>query len=355
MRSPITPTVAACVLALASPGTAPGRGMPEPSVTPPASAPATSVSVTPGVLDAQPLKPGQYAWNPERSPHGPVVVVVSIPEQRAHVYRNGIEIGVTTVSTGRAGHPTPTGVFTILQKQVKHESTIYDGAPMPYMERLTWDGIAIHAGSLPGYPVSHGCVHVPLAFARLLYGITTDGGTVVIADAKSPEPDAAYPGPLLSPDGSRSADGAKFQWQPETSPEGPISMVLSGRDRRLYVYRNGLPIGWADVQLVPPNVPLASWVYTVLEGRSDQPNPWVPGQSLPRWQAIPLDERQGGSADLASRVRVDPDFAAEIFPLIVPGTTLFVTDEAAAPATRTGPGFTVLSGEPAPKAGPVAR
>jgi L,D-transpeptidase catalytic domain/LysR substrate binding domain len=83
---------------------------------------------------------------------GPVVMVVSITEQRAYVYRNGKLIGATTVSTGRPGHPTPIGVFTVLQNQKEHRSTIYEGAPMPYMERLTWDGIALHAGGLPGYP-----------------------------------------------------------------------------------------------------------------------------------------------------------------------------------------------------------
>jgi lipoprotein-anchoring transpeptidase ErfK/SrfK len=92
---------------------------------------------------------------------GPVVMVVSITEQRGYVYRNGILIGATTVSTGRPGHLTPAGVFTVLQKQKEHRSTIYDGAPMTYMERLTWGGIALHAGGLPGHPESHGCIHLP--------------------------------------------------------------------------------------------------------------------------------------------------------------------------------------------------
>jgi lipoprotein-anchoring transpeptidase ErfK/SrfK len=130
-----------------------------------------------------PLKPGQYKWAPDRSPSGPVVVVVDLPDQMAYVYRDGIRIGVTTVSTGRPGHVTPTGVFTILQKQPMHHSTLYNDAPMPYMERLTWSGVCLHAGGLPGYPSSHGCVHLPLEFSKLLYGITADSTTVVIADS----------------------------------------------------------------------------------------------------------------------------------------------------------------------------
>jgi lipoprotein-anchoring transpeptidase ErfK/SrfK len=99
-------------------------------------------------------------------------MIVSVPEQRARVYRNGISIGVTTVSTGRPGHATPIGVFTILNKDKDHRSKKYNDAPMPYSERLTWDGVALHAGGLPGYPESHGCIHLPTRFAQLLFDVT---------------------------------------------------------------------------------------------------------------------------------------------------------------------------------------
>ncbi|MFZ0008521.1 MAG: L,D-transpeptidase family protein, partial [Steroidobacteraceae bacterium] len=143
------------------------------------------------------LKKGEFIWLGEALTSGPVVMVVSITEQKAYVYRNGVLIGATTVSTGRPGHLTPTGVFTVLQKQKEHRSTIYDGAPMPYMERLTWGGIALHAGGLPGYPESHGCVHLPSEFARQLFEISPNGMTVVIAsDATEPER-VAHPGYLV--------------------------------------------------------------------------------------------------------------------------------------------------------------
>ena len=77
------------------------------------------------------LKPGEYLWHPEISPTGPIVLVVSLDEQRAYVYRNGIAIGLTTISSGKAGHETPTGVFTILQKDKDHKSNLYNSAPMP--------------------------------------------------------------------------------------------------------------------------------------------------------------------------------------------------------------------------------
>ena len=135
--------------------------------------------------DTVTLKPGEYVWEPERAPEGPLLIVASITEQVAYVYRNGIRIARSSVSTGRPGHRTPTGVFTILEKEVHHTSSIYKGAEMPYMERVTWGGIALQAGDLPGYPDSHGCVRLPLEFSKVLFGVTMKGATVIIADTHS--------------------------------------------------------------------------------------------------------------------------------------------------------------------------
>jgi hypothetical protein len=126
------------------------------------------------------LKPGDYLWNPERSPSGEVEMVVSIEDQKAYVFRANKLIAVTTVSTGKRGHRTPTGSFTILQKNRRHFSNLYNNAPMPNMQRLTWGGIALHAGALPGYPASHGCVRLPLEFSKVLFGVTKMGGRVHI-------------------------------------------------------------------------------------------------------------------------------------------------------------------------------
>lgn len=162
-------------------------------------------SLPPLVPDAPPappvpaiMAPGDYDWNPERSLAGDVVIVVSLPQQLVHVYRGGVRIGESTISSGRPGHDTPTGVFTILQKQKMHRSTLYDDAPMPFMQRLTWDGIALHAGRLPGYPASHGCVRLPAAFAEALYDVTDHGGVVVVADDASFADDVVRPGDTAS-------------------------------------------------------------------------------------------------------------------------------------------------------------
>jgi hypothetical protein len=133
------------------------------------------------------LRPGEFVWQPERSPEGEVEIVVSIPLQRAYVYRGGGLIGVTTVSTGKPGHSTPTGKFDILQKRARHFSNLYNNAPMPFMQRLTWGGIALHAGQIPGRPASHGCVRLPLEFARNLFAVTRIGASVHIIQ-QSPAP-----------------------------------------------------------------------------------------------------------------------------------------------------------------------
>jgi hypothetical protein len=126
------------------------------------------------------LRPGQFAWDASLSDGGPISVEVDLIGQIAWVYRGKYLIGVSTISSGSAGHETPTGNFTVLQKSLIHKSNLYDDAPMPFMLRLTWDGVALHAGAIPGHPASHGCIRLPKAFARLLYDATRVGATVTV-------------------------------------------------------------------------------------------------------------------------------------------------------------------------------
>ena len=162
--------------------------------------PSAHTKGTPTGKATGPLKPGEYWWRPQLSPNGPLIVLISVPEQVMHVYRNGILIGRSTVSTGSTGHATPGGVFNILEKKQEHYSTTYDNAPMPNMQRLTWTGIAMHSGNLPGYPASHGCIRLPFDFSQLLFSATSKGGTVVVGDGKTPVPHlASNPGLLLAP------------------------------------------------------------------------------------------------------------------------------------------------------------
>ena len=303
---------------------------------------------------AETLQPGEFLWQPEASPSGPVLVVVSIPEQRAYVYRNGVSIGISTVSTGRKGHETPTGVFTILQKEEKHFSKTYNNAPMPFMERLTWDGIALHAGNLPGYPASHGCVRLPKEFARLLYGVTSKGLSVVIAGDAHDSQTLVHPG-LLAPvaaDARTPADpdalpAGGFTWKPERAAAGPMSILLSGADRTIYVYRGGAEIGRARVRLANPEQPLGYAVYNMMEGFAQERSPIAPDLPSHRWLRVNLREDGAGAttSTVAARVRLPAAFSQAVYSALEPGTTLLVTDLAAGRKTQTKPGFVVIVGD----------
>ncbi|MBA3666696.1 MAG: L,D-transpeptidase family protein [Sphingomonas sp.] len=127
------------------------------------------------------LKPGQYLWDADAPASGPVRVVISLADQMAYLYRGGTLVAVSTISSGKSGNDTPTGIFPILAKKPIYHSRKYDNAPMPFMQQIDEYGIALHAGMNPGYPASHGCVRLPAKFAAKLYGVTELGSEVLIA------------------------------------------------------------------------------------------------------------------------------------------------------------------------------
>jgi len=126
------------------------------------------------------LKPGRYLWRDVPASAGAERVVVSLSDQLAYLYRGDTLMAVTTISTGTSKKPTPTGIFTVLEKKPMHRSRKYDNAPMPFMQRIDNYGIAFHGGRNPGYPASHGCIRLPMKFAETLYGLTKVGSKVVI-------------------------------------------------------------------------------------------------------------------------------------------------------------------------------
>jgi hypothetical protein len=279
------------------------------------------------------LQPGQYVWAPQVAPRGPTLVIVNLKTQRAVLYRNGLPIAASTVSTGRPGYSTPTGVFTILQKRVEHYSSTYDNAPMPYMQRLTWRGIALHAGQLPGYPASHGCIRLPPGFAKLLYGVTTLGMTVVITDEPA-TPRITSP-PLIAEGGSiEEIPAGVVQWSPEKSPAGPISIIVSAADRRAIVLRNGIVIGSAPVTVSGPVA--STWVYALREIDPKGRQHWITlslSTKAASDQPVPRQEWQ--------RFQAPEQFRRAIAALVEPGTTVVVTGDSLE-TTASGTSMTVL-------------
>jgi hypothetical protein len=266
------------------------------------------------------LKPGDYLWVPEIAPEGPVTIIISLKTQRGYVYRNGVPIGVTSVSTGKAGHRTPTGVFTILQKDIDHRSNKYANAPMPFMQRLTWDGVAMHAGNLPGYPASHGCVRLPREFAKQLFGITRLGLTVVITD--DPLVPEVAPSPAVFEDGQGDLNQTDlyFSWRPEKSPTGPLSIVVSGRDRKMIVLRNGVQIGSSGVRIDGPVLETQAFS---LRGADEKGFHWLrlplPGLAPAQAGEMTPEER--------ARLHLPEAFRTALISALQPGTTLLVTRE----------------------------
>jgi lipoprotein-anchoring transpeptidase ErfK/SrfK len=126
------------------------------------------------------LKAGEHLWTPNVPVDGEVSLTIDIANQIAFVFKGEQLIGVTNVSTGKKGHPTPLGFWSVNWKRPMYRSRKYDNAPMPFMQNIDDKGIAIHGGVTPGYPASHGCIRLPMAFAKKLYGLTTVGSKVVI-------------------------------------------------------------------------------------------------------------------------------------------------------------------------------
>lgn len=290
---------------------------------------------------ASSLKPGDWVWAPEIAPAGPVTVLVDLTAQLAFIYRNGINIGVSTVSTGKPGHETPTGVFQILQKDANHHSSTYNNAPMYFQERLTWDGVALHAGGLPGYPESHGCVHLPYTFAKELFQITSMGGTVVVT-GRAGAPVRTLAGGVLAPVDELGGqvvhrpltDSENWDWDQSVPDEGPLSIIISTSDQRIVVLRNGQEVGRARAQI---DDHLGTHVATLHTGKDGKPH----------WVLIGVPGHEGEAnhaldAMALHKLRLPAGFHQLLKERVAEGTTVLVTS-ASVGAHNSGPKMTLLA------------
>ena len=294
------------------------------------------------------LKPGEWVWAESLAPRGPVLVYVDLDRQMATVYRNGIRIAATTISSGKPGFETPRGVFTILEKDEDHRSRTYDNAPMPFQQRLTWKGVALHAGNLPGYPASHGCVRLPMDFSKLLFRTTTLGGTVVIAGSHG-EPYKKPAAGVLAPTSLEGfgavplplGDKQAFSWHPELSPSGPTSIIVSTGDQMVVVLRNGIEIGRARASLQQDTTESQVLTLTGGTGRKAQ---WI--------QVGVQDVAPEDAAIVSTRgveaMQLPSEFVAHMRSVMTPGTTVLVT-QASVSGDTTGVQTTVLASDGDPE------
>jgi hypothetical protein len=292
------------------------------------------------VLDvATKLKPGQFAWAPDAAPEGPVLMVVNLATQRAILFRNGVPIGASTISSGKTGHETPTGVFTVLEKKKEHYSKTYGNAAMPNMQRLTWKGVALHAGNLPGYPASHGCIRLPIQFSSLLFGATKLGMTVIITSlpvqpGQSATPDLAGP---IAPAATTMAH-APYEWHPERASSGPVSVIVSIADQRATVLRNGTEIGSAPVRVTGPVN--GGWAYA-LRAWDETGQHWLKLQYSGAGQGMEVSPGEGDRFDAPW------DFKHAVQTVLRPGSIIIVAPQSLK-AGSTGSSLTVIDNGGAP-------
>ena len=289
------------------------------------------------ILDvATQLKSGEFVWSPEAGATGPALLVVNLETQRAVLFRNGVPIGASTVSSGKTGHETPTGVFTILEKRKEHYSSTYNNAPMPNMQRLTWKGVALHAGNLPGYPASHGCIRLPAKFSNLLFGATELGMTVVITSipAIPRGSDAPAVTSTTARDPKTSISNARYEWHPERSPEGMVSVVISVADERAVVLRGGVEIGSAPVRVSGETAAMAY----VLRAWDSGGQHWLKLQFAGAGGGMEVTPGEGKRFDAPAKFRYD------VGSILRPGSVVIVTP-ATLRAGSTGSPATVMEEE----------
>jgi len=205
-------------------------------------------------------------------PEGPLQIIVSLSNQRVKIYHEGAVIAEAPISTGTASHSTPTGVFSVIQKNRFHRSNIYSNAPMPFMQRLTWSGVALHEGMLPGYPASHGCIRLPKEFALKLWGMTRLGARVIVArDEVVP---VAFTHPLLFVPQLKSTS-AVTELRPSLGE--PVTTIAPVTANVLITGENSKPIVSADASDV---IGTADGTVTATDAtnpvdESDGPPPWT--------------------------------------------------------------------------------
>jgi hypothetical protein len=371
---------------------------------------------------------------------GPLQIFISINQQKLHLYSDGVHVADTSIATGVPSLPTPLGVFSVIQKQVFHRSNIYSGAPMPYMQRITWSGVAMHEGESIGHRASHGCIRMPHDFAVRLYHLTKLGARVIIANSelkptefadphlfahKEIPPEVASPvdpvdngvepvvaksaqlavhantrapvqsdvvtpqaaPPAMKPDQKTEsvapgADaGASGVAAPPTSPtptdlvkaaaakQMPISIFISRKRQRLYIRQDFTPLFDTAVTIAQPDAPLGTHVFTALEFTG-------PERTILRWNVVSLpgeplkhvryveerrdrrghvrrreieEERAGdtpppqGPAQLFDRIEIPPEVSEAIAQMIIPGSSLIISDHGLGDETGEGTDFIVVT------------
>jgi hypothetical protein len=342
-------------------------------------------------------QPAQSRGAQKDAPKGPLQIIISIADQRVSLYDNGTLIARSSVSTGTRHHPTPLGVFSVIDKQRWHRSNLYSAAPMPYMQRITWSGIALHAGVVPGHPASHGCIRLKNGFAVQLWHLTKRGARVIIAHddvqpvaitnphlfkpkvtpgssqfstaavtGESTQTAAATQGPSVS-----NAETQETTLQVQGSAPAaaapqkviPISIFVSRKLSKLFVRQGFRPLFDAPVKIQDPEQPLGTHVFTAM-GFQDE-------SAAVRWTVVSMPEefprvsedstkaREASAKQIAEttspaplpdkanaaldRIEISQDMLERISELLTPASSLIISDYGLSRETGKGTDFIVVT------------
>ena len=331
---------------------------------------------------------------PEDPPKGPLQIIISIADQRVSLFDNGALIARSSVSTGTQGHPTPLGVFSVISKQRWHRSNIYSAAPMPYMQRITWSGIALHAGVVPGHPASHGCIRLKNDFAIRLWHLTKRGTRVIIAHddvqpveitnphlfkpkavSGSPEFQAAtVAGKSIGTAAATHGSPVSKAETPETTSlqvpgsapaEGaprrmvPISVFVSRKLSKLFVRQGFSPLFDVAVKIENPEEPLGTHVFTAMEFQSEGaairwtvvsiPDEFPRSEGAMKEREAPVKQTalSVSSPDktnaVLNRIEIPQDTVERISKLLTPASSLIISDNGFSHETGKDTDFIVVT------------
>ena len=371
---------------------------------------------------------------------GPLQIFISINQQKLHLYSDGVHVADTSIATGVPSLPTPLGVFSVIQKQVFHRSNIYSGAPMPYMQRITWSGVAMHEGESIGHRASHGCIRMPRDFAVRLYRLTKLNTRVIIANSelkptefadphlfvhKEVPPEVVLPvdpvdngvepvvaksaelaarantltplvqsdvvtpqaAPPVKPDqkmesaapgANAGASGVAAPTSPKTTDlvkaavakQTPISIFISRKRQRLYIRQDLEPLFDTPIVIAQPEAPFGTHVFTALQftGADRTTMRWnvvsLPGEVAKRVHYVEERPRYGkhgrsrgreienettagpppsSPAQVLARIEIPPEVSEAISQMILPGSSLIVSDQGLGGETGEGTDFIVVT------------
>jgi len=331
---------------------------------------------------------------PEDPPKGPLQIIISTADQRVSLFDNGALIARSSVSTGTQGHPTPFGVFSVISKQRWHRSNIYSAAPMPYMQRITWSGIALHAGVVPGHPASHGCIRLKNDFAIRLWHLTKRGTRVIIAHddvqpveitnphlfkpkavsgspefqaatvaGKSVSAAAATHGSLVSkaetPEATSLQDSGSAPAGVAPKKIVPISVFVSRKLSKLFVRQGFSPLFDVAVKIENPQEPLGTHVFTAMEFQSEgaairwtvvsipDEFPRIEGATKERKAPAKQTTLSVPSPDKANavlnRIEIPQETVERISELLTPASSLIISDNGFSHETGKDTDFIVVT------------